>query len=514
MRFAEGRKAPGASGTGMDIFKDFQTGPKFSNSQNLFTGDGSNGELRSTAQRDYSIAYEPGFKGDFYFTYQWHEISEYGIFCLVLDNLSGFNPVQNSGGLYKRAIRNDRDQFYVNHEKVFGDNAFSGYKSGTRTMVWYRVEGKTFVECKGCNKRLDITKYVGTKTVFPIFSHHNGPRVTQNLYVTSMKYSETLNTGPEPTGVNPASGVFKDFEVGPAFDNGPGLFAYDSDAGSIRSTAQKDYSIATQKALNGDFYFEYHWNGQNDYGIAALVLSDLKGFDPKQNTGGLTSRAIRNDRDEVTVFGKTEFGDKVFADYRQGAGVMQWYRVNGRTFINCEGCLKRIEVTKWVGLKPVYMIFSHHNGANIHQNIWVNNMQLSQKTVDRMKAIDTSDLSESEDSAPKGPVSVFHPLKSIKISGITSAVTAIVYGHNFGSAKTPVDNIRIYVSRNGNGVFVKAKATMSAGHWGLSSKNDAYLGTVHFESPVDTTQLDIKIELLGQKAKKQHFVINGVVLSY
>jgi len=230
--------------------------------------------------------------------------------------------------------------------------------------------------------------------------------------------------------------------------------------------------------------------------------------------GGLTSRAIRNDRDEVTVFGKAEFGEKIFADYRQGTGVMQWYRVNGRTFINCEGCLKRIEITQWVGFKPVYMIFSHHNGPNIHQNIWVNNMQLSEKTVARIKGIDLSDLSESEDTAAKGPVSVFQPLKSIKISGVTSTVTAIVYGHNFGSAKTPVENIRIYVSRNGNGLFVKAKETKPAGHWGLSSKNDAYMGTVHFDSPADSTQLDIKIELMGQKAKKQHFVINGVVLSY
>ena len=40
---------------------------------------------------------------------------------VVLDNLSGYNPVHNSGGLYKRGIRNDRDQFYVNHVKVLGD---------------------------------------------------------------------------------------------------------------------------------------------------------------------------------------------------------------------------------------------------------------------------------------------------------------------------------------------------------------------------------------------------------
>ena len=152
-----------------DKFADMKKGPKYTAGANLFTGDGSDGTLRSTAQKYYSTTYEKGFVGDFYLSFNWGSSSEYGIFCLVLDNLSGFNPVQNSGGLYKRAIRNDRDQFYINHEKVFGDNAFSGYKSGSRKMEWYRVDGKTFVNCVGCKKAIDVTKWVGTRKVFPIF---------------------------------------------------------------------------------------------------------------------------------------------------------------------------------------------------------------------------------------------------------------------------------------------------------------------------------------------------------
>ena len=127
--------------------------------------------MRSTAQRDYSVAYEKGFAGDFYLSWKWHSISEYGIFLLVLDNLSGFNPASNSGGLYNRGIRNDRNQFYVNNNKVLGDNVFNNYKSGSRTIEWYRVEGKTYVWCAGCNKRIEITNYVGTRKVFPIFRY-------------------------------------------------------------------------------------------------------------------------------------------------------------------------------------------------------------------------------------------------------------------------------------------------------------------------------------------------------
>ena len=239
----------------------------------------------------------------------------------------------------------------------------------------------------------------------------------------------------------------------------------------------------------------------------------MDGFNPKANTGGLIARAIRNDRADLKVFGATPFGSNVFADYMQGSGVMQWYRVNGKTFINCEGCLKRIEVTKWVGSKPVYFIFSHHNGPNTHQNIFVNNMYFSEETVARMKSIAVSDMSKTAKKATGGPVAIFHPLKSIMIRSQTSTVSAVVYGHNFGNVKTPVDNVRIYISRNGK-AFVKAKATVSAGHWGQSPKNDAYMGTVDFGSTMETTKLNIKIELLGQKYKIQQFVINGVVLSY
>ena len=120
MRFSEGRKAPGRSGTGVEIFTNWKTGPVFTDKENLFTGDGVNGEMRSTAQKDHSVAYEPGFKKDFYFTYQWHSDSNYGIFLIVMDNLEGFNPKANSDGLSSRAIRNDRENLYVNGNQVFG----------------------------------------------------------------------------------------------------------------------------------------------------------------------------------------------------------------------------------------------------------------------------------------------------------------------------------------------------------------------------------------------------------
>ena len=156
-----------------DLFVKAEKGPKFDDKNNLFTGDGHDGSLQSTAQADYSLAYEKGFSSDFYFQYQYNPLSEYAIFSIVMDNLEGFNPKANSGGLSSRAIRNDRENLYVNGNQVFGSSFFNNYKSGSRTMVWYRVDGRTFVNCDGCGRRVDLTKWVGHRQVFPIFSHHN-----------------------------------------------------------------------------------------------------------------------------------------------------------------------------------------------------------------------------------------------------------------------------------------------------------------------------------------------------
>ena len=171
MEFSE--KRSGAINPVSQLFVKAATGPKFNDKNNLFTGDGDGGILRSTAQADYSIAYEKGFASDFYFQYEYNPASEYAIFLIVMDDLKGFNPKANSGGLLSRAIRNDRDTVLINGKAVFGDKVFANYKSGSRVMVWYRVDGRTFINCDGCGRRLEVTKWVGLRKVFPIFSHHN-----------------------------------------------------------------------------------------------------------------------------------------------------------------------------------------------------------------------------------------------------------------------------------------------------------------------------------------------------
>ena len=188
-------------------------------------------------------------------------------------------------------------------------------------------------------------------------SHHNGNRVNNNLWVEDMKYSDLRDTLVADTPNTDVAALFKNYRTGPTFDDSNNLFIGDGATGEIRSTAQKDYATAYPKGFAGDFYFRYQWHDQSDYGIFLIVLDNLKGFNPKANSGGLSARAIRNDRSDLKVFNKQLYGAGFFAGYKTGSRVMEWYRVDGLTFINCGGCNKRVDITSWVGSKKVFPIF-------------------------------------------------------------------------------------------------------------------------------------------------------------
>lgn len=190
-------------------------------------------------------------------------------------------------------------------------------------------------------------------------SHHNGPRVTQNLVVEDMKYTELRSHEVVPTPNTDVAALFKSYKTGPSFDNSNKLFSADGTAGEIRSTAQADYATAYTEGFEGDFYFRYQWHDDSDYGIFLIVLDDLKGFNPKANSGGLANRAIRNDRAELRIFDKLPYGSNYFEGYKEGNRVMEWYRVDGLTFINCVGCKTRVDITSWVGGKKVFPIFRY-----------------------------------------------------------------------------------------------------------------------------------------------------------
>ena len=190
-------------------------------------------------------------------------------------------------------------------------------------------------------------------------SHHNGPRVNQNLVVENMQYTELRSHDAVETPNTDVAALFKSYQTGPTFDNSQELFSSDGTAGEIRSTAQADYATAYTKGFAGDFYLRYQWHDESDYGIFLIVLDDLKGFNPKANSGGLSSRAIRNDRSELKIFDKLPYGSNYFKGYKEGKRVMEWYRVDGRTFINCGGCKKRVDITSWVGGKKVFPIFRY-----------------------------------------------------------------------------------------------------------------------------------------------------------